>query len=301
MEIEQPEEIKNKNVNSNDEEITKEEMKYLTQLLGIQIKPEELQLFKDMNNTNNLINSIKFSDKKKNEIRDSISNEIKNIQNKESLEKMSEEKTKKFSEIMKLNGKTTVYHTAEKDELSETMHAFYFCDKTKQIFSDKQAAEYKAMHFDTTYEIPLHKGFGLRDDDNLSSYSNLKSMNNQADNFYNDTKLTKKKRKLSNNKTKSNKKRIKEKISISDEYNNNSKNGEGMANQEAEYCIPKCKYGRKSRNQPMIMCDKCREWYHTKCLSFTNEQFQKYNGKGKTWYCPKCNKMDIDDNKIFGE
>ena len=60
--------------------------------------------------------------------------------------------------MVKLNGKTTIYHTAEKDELSQTMHAFYFCDKSKQIFSDKQTAEYKAMHFDT--ELPYTIGFG---------------------------------------------------------------------------------------------------------------------------------------------
>ena len=301
MEIEPRDEQQIKNNNSSYSNQEKDKISYLSQLLGIKVKPDELQFLQDFNDFNLLINSIKFSDKKKNEFRDSISNEIKNIQNDESLQKMEEEKSKKFCEIVKLNGKTTIYHTAENDELSQTMHAFYFCDKTKQVFSDKQEAEYKAMHLDAAYELPIPRGFAIKEEDNLSNYSNLKSFNNQNDNFYNnDTKLIKKKRKMSNNKSKSNKKRFKEKISISEEhnnYNNNSKNGEWIASQEREYCIAKCKYGRKSKNQPMIECDKCRQWYHTKCLSFTNEQFQKYNGKGKIWYCPRCSKMDVDDKK----
>ena len=124
---------------------TDEQLKYLNQLLGLKIIEEDLNLFKDLGEISLLINSIKFTDKKKNEVKDSISEEIKNIQNKENFQKLNEEKNKKFSDLVKLNGKTIVYHTAEKDELSETMHAFYFCDKSKQIFSDKQAAEYRAM------------------------------------------------------------------------------------------------------------------------------------------------------------
>ena len=80
----------------------------------------------------------------------------------------------------------------------------------------------------------------------------------------------------------------------SDDYNN-SKNEMVDGAQEEEYCIKNCKYSRKSKGQPMIMCDKCGRWYHTRCLSFTNEQFQKYNVKGKIWYCPICSKMDIED------
>ena len=66
---------------------------------------------------------------------------------------------------------------------------------------------------------------------------------------------------------------------------------------EAEYCIPNCKYARKSRNQPMIECDNCRNWYHTKCLEFTDESFKKYAGNGKEWYCPKCKEEDNESNK----
>ena len=90
-----------------------------------------------MNDLSLFINTLKFADKKKNEIKEKISEDIKKIQNKETFQKLSEDKNRKFSDVVKLNGKTTIYHTAEKDELSQTMHAFYFCDKSKQIFSDK--------------------------------------------------------------------------------------------------------------------------------------------------------------------
>lgn len=296
MEIETTNEIKSISP------LNEDQLKYLRELLGLKIKQEDLCLFQDMNDLSLFINNLKFADKKKNEIKDKISEEVKKIPNLENVQKLSEDKNKKFSEVVKLNGKTTIYHTAEKDELSQTMHAFYFCDKSKQIFSDKQAAEYRAMHFDTGYELPLSIGFGTKkEEDNISSYSNLKQIDMQNDNIEN--KNLNKKRKPNNNfngKQKSSKKQRTEKMNASDDYNN-SKNGEGLDVKEEEYCIPKCKYGRKSHGEPMIQCDKCKEWYHTKCLSFTHEQFQKYDVKGKAWFCPKCSKMDIEEKKNLKE
>ena len=276
-----------------------EKKKYLSQLLGIKLKTEELNLFQDMNEINTFVNNIKFSDKKKIEIKDEISNEIKSLQNEESLQKLLEEQSKKFSDVMKLNGKTTIYNTAEKDDLSQTMHAFYFCDKSKQILSDKQAAEYKAIHFDTGYEFPLVGAFGMNEEDNISSNSNIKIHNNIKDNIDNDRKL-KKKRKLSNNfsnKSKQCKRKKPDKINQSEDYNN-SKNIE--KDEDKDYCIQKCKYGRKSENLPMIECDKCKKWYHFKCLNFSYEQSQKCC-KGKIWFCPFCSKMDIEDKKYLNK
>ena len=291
---------KEENINTKSGIDSQENSIFLSQLFGIKITQEEIDLFKDLGEISLFLNNIKFTDKKKNEVKDTISEELKYLQNKESLQKLTEEKNKKFSDIVKLNGKTIIYHTAEKDELSQTMHAFYFCDKSKQIFSDKQAAEYRAMHLDTGYELPIPINFGIKEEDNISSYSNLKTVNTPNDNIDKNSKLKKKRRPSTNiiKNSKSSKKQKTDRMNMSEDYN--SKNGEGVAAQEADYCIPKCKYGRKSRNQPMIQCDKCREWYHTKCLSFTNEQFQKYDGKGKTWYCPECSKMDFDANNNEG-
>lgn len=274
-----------------------DQLNFLSQLLGIKIKPEEFNLFQDMNNLLQLINNIKFNDKKKNEVKDTIIEDIKSLQNKECLQKLIEEKSKKFSDVVKHNGKTTVYHTAEKDELSETMHAFYFCDKSKQIFSDKQAAEYRAMHFDTGYELPLPRAF-VKEEDNISSYSNLKPSINQNDNIDNESKL-KKKRKPSTNfsKSKSNKKRKPEKNNVTEDYNNNNNKNNESGIQEGEYCIAKCKFGRKSKGQMMIGCDKCSNWYHSRCLNISNEEVQKLSERN--WYCQDClSKMDDDNKKI---
>ena len=280
-------------------EYNTEQLNYLRLLLGIKLTSEDLSLFQYSSELNHLVNNIKFSEKKKNETKDLIFDEMKSLQNCENLPKLSEEKSKKFSDSFKINGKTTIYHTAEKDDLSQTMHAFYFCDKSKQILSDKQTAEYKALHFDTGYELPLVRAFGVKDEDNMSSYSNLKQKNNINDNIETESRL-KKKRKASNtftNKAKNNKKKKQEKVNATtEEYKNISKNNEG--GEEQEYCILKCKYGRKSQDLPMILCDKCKQWYHTKCLNFTNEQFLKNSSK-KFWYCPDCSKMDIEDKKII--
>ena len=287
MEIEEPNDILKPDI----QEDSKNQINYINQLLGIKINQEDLKLFKDLEDLSLFINTIKFTDKKKNEIKDKISEEIKAIENKESLQKLSEDKNKKFTDNLKLKAKTIFFHTAENDELSETMHAFYFCDKSKQIFSDKQEAEFKTMNFDpgyTGYDLPLPFGLGKKEEDNLSIFSNSKTTNVQKD-MDNKIKLNKKR-----NKPKPNKKQSQEKMNASEDYNN-SKNENGIGTQEGEYCISTCKYSGKSKGQPMIECDKCSKWYHTRCLGFTNEKFQKYNGKGKTWYCPSCYKMDIED------
>ena len=84
-----------------------------------------------------------------------------------------------------------------------------------------------------------------------------------------------------------------------EEWNNmNSKRENDNEEQDGEYCIISCKYGRKSKGLPMIQCDKCKKWYHMKCLSFTNEELHKFQDKNKMWYCPICTKNETDDKKV---
>ena len=264
-------------------------IQYLSQILGIKITQDELSFFNNIEDLTSFINSIKFPEKKKNETKDTLIEELKFLKSEETLQKYKEEKNKKFSEYVKLNGKTTVYLTAEKDELSPTMHAFYFCDKSKQILSDKDAAEFKNMNFDPVYPRPF-----LKDNEDNSSYNSL-FIESQT---HSHIKNLNRKRKLSNslNNQKSSKKKKIEKNNaeyINNNNNNNNKNGDDL--QDIDYCIPKCKYGRKSRGLEMILCDKCENWYHTKCLEISPETVKKIGEN--VWFCPKCEKSDAESKK----
>ena len=266
-------------------------IQYLSQILGIKITQDELSFFNNIEDLTSFINSIKFTEKKKNETKDSLIEDLKFLKSEETLQKYKEEKNKKFSEYIKLNGKTTVYLTAEKDELSPTMHAFYFCDKSKQILSDKDAAEFKNMNFDPVYPRPF-----LKDNEDNSSYNSL-FIEGQT---HSHIKNLNRKRKLSNslNNQKSSKKKKIEKnnaeyINNNNNNNNNNKNGDDL--QDIDYCIPKCKYGRKSRGLEMILCDKCENWYHTKCLEISPETVKKIGEN--VWFCPKCEKSDAESKK----
>ena len=264
-------------------------IQYLSQILGIKITQDELSFFNNIEDLTSFINSIKFPEKKKNETKDTLIEELKFLKSEETLQKYKEEKNKKFSEYVKLNGKTTVYLTAEKDELSPTMHAFYFCDKSKQILSDKDAAEFKNMNFDPVYPRPF-----LKDNEDNSSYNSL-FIESQTHSYF---KNLNRKRKLSNslNNQKSSKKKKIEKNNaeyINNNNNNNNKNGDDL--QDIDYCIPKCKYGRKSRGLEMILCDKCENWYHTKCLEISPETVKKIGEN--VWFCPKCEKSDAESKK----
>ena len=265
-------------------------IQYLSQILGIKITQDELSFFNNIEDLTSFINSIKFPEKKKNETKDTLIEDLKFLKSEETLQKYKEEKNKKFSEYIKLNGKTTVYLTAEKDELSPTMHAFYFCDKSKQILSDKDAAEFKNMNFDPVYPRPF-----LKDNEDNSSYNSL-FIESQT---HSHIKNLNRKRKLSNslNNQKSSKKKKIEKNNAeyinNNNNNNNNKNGDDL--QDIDYCIPKCKYGRKSRGLEMILCDKCENWYHTKCLEISPETVKKIGEN--VWFCPKCEKSDAESKK----
>ena len=262
------------------------QINYLSKILGIKINKDEMAFFSSVEDLASFINTIKFPEKKKNEAKDSLIDVLKSLNSKESMQKITEEKSKKFSEVVKINGTTAMFATAEKDELSPTMHAFYFCDKSTQIFSDKDTAAFKNMNLETQYPNPF-----LKDNEDNSSYNSnfieapvhppIKNLGKKTNrNHQINTSKSGKKKKIDRN---------------SEEIINNTKNVDDF--HEAEYCIPNCKYARKSRNQPMIECDNCRNWYHTKCLEFTDESFKKYAGNGKEWYCPKCKEEDKKKKK----
>ena len=144
------------------------QINYLSKILGIKINKDEMAFFSSVEDLASFINTIKFPEKKKNEAKDSLIDVLKSLNSKESMQKITEEKSKKFSEVVKINGTTAMFATAEKDELSPTMHAFYFCDKSKQILSDKDAAEFKNMNFDPVYPRPF-----LKENEDNSSYNSI--------------------------------------------------------------------------------------------------------------------------------
>ncbi len=259
-------------------------IKYLSQILGTKITQDELSFFSNIDDLSSFINSIKFPDKKKNEAKDSLIEDLKFLKSEETLQKYKEEKSKKFSEYVKLNGKTTVYLTAEKDELSPTMHAFYFCDKSKQILSDKDAAEFKNMNFDHVYPRPF-----LKENEDNSSYNSIFNENQTHTHIKNLSRKRKGSNSLNNQKSGKKKKIEKNR----NENVNNNKNGDDL--QDMDYCIPKCIYGGKSKGLEMIQCDKCENWYHTKCLGIAPEEVQKIGEN--VWFCPKCEKSDVESKK----
>ena len=278
--------IPNPQASSSLSTLSNSQLQYLSQILGIKINQDEISFFSSIEDLASFINTIKFPDKKKNETKDSLIDDLKSLKSEDSLNKFKEEKSKKFSEIVKSNGKTTTFHTAEKDELSPTMHAFYFCDKSKQILSDKDAAEFKNMTFD-----PVYPSNFLKDNEDNSSQNSCfidpLALNNKN--------VLGRRRKGSNamNNAKSIKRRKTEKGS--EELISNKNEDDSP---EEEYCIVKCRFGRKQRNQSMIQCDNCNTWYHNRCLGISDEFVQKnYTQSEKKWFCPKCKDSDIDSKK----
>ncbi len=54
---------------------------------------------------------------------------------------------------MKLDNKTRYLNLVTNDNLSPTMYAYYFCEKPRQILSDKEAAAMKAMNIENNFEF----------------------------------------------------------------------------------------------------------------------------------------------------
>ena len=239
---------------------------FLEKMFGLKLRKEypleELQ---------SLINEIQFKDKKRLDITKSLSKTMETITS-SSIQSLKENQESKFFKVLKLENRTRYYNTAEKDEISPTMYAYYFCDKSKQNLSDKEAAAMKAIHIEPNYDIPIEQK--KNEDDELSTISN-------PFNSASEMRLKKKRKSsFSTNNAKSNKKRKVDRSKESDEDMNNEK----------EYCLPTCIIGRKNPNQTMVCCDKCETWFHIKCLNIPDEQFNKI--KETEWFCPNCKKEE---------
>ena len=225
----------------------------------------------------NIINEIQLKDKKKADITKSLSKTIETITS-SSIQSLKENQESKFFKVLKLENRTRYCNTAEIDEISPTMYAYYFCDKSKQNLSDKEAAAMKAIHIEPNYDIPIEQK--KNEDDELSTISN-------PFNSASEMRLKKKRNSsFSTNNAKSNKKRKVDRSKESDEDMNNEK----------EYCLPTCIIGRKNPNQTMVCCDKCETWFHIKCLNIPDEQFNKI--KETEWFCPNCSKKDDNKNTL---
>lgn len=242
---------------------------FLEKMIGLKLRKEfpleELQ---------SLINEIQFKDKKRLDITKNLSKTIEAITS-SSIQSLKENQDSKFFKVLKLENRTRYYNTAEKDEISPTMYAYYFCDKSKQNLSDKEAAAMKSIHIEPNYDIPIEQK--KKDDDELSTISNP----------FNSEMRLKKKRKssFSTNNAKSNKKRKIERKESDEEMNN-----------EKEYCLPTCIIGRNNTIHSMVCCDRCETWFHTKCLNIPDEQFNKI--KDTEWFCPNCSKKEDKNNPL---
>lgn len=226
------------------------------QILGLKFLDsfsEILQQKADLPQT--VLADLKFSEKKQNEIKEKLLNETQNSAlNPSKANEFFQKNSKIFSEFFQPGKPTSSFRATESDIVSKTIFAYYFCDKTYQVLSDKDTAAYKEiMPIDYTFPV-FQKSEDL--------YCNNEN-----------SKFTNKKRYSDNNKIKKKKEENEENEELSD--------GEGS------YCFPNCEFKRKSASKPMIMCDKCMNWYHTKCLGLTNEEFAKI--QDKKWFCPNCN------------
>jgi len=55
--------------------------------------------------------------------------------------------------------KTKIYNAVKDDNLSPTLFAYYNCDKSRQILSDREAAAIKSMKFDNDFENLVEDNF----------------------------------------------------------------------------------------------------------------------------------------------
>lgn len=84
----------------------------------------------------------------------------------------TQNREKQFYSYLKLDNRTRYFNTALNDNMTQTMYAFYFCDKSRQVLSDKEASAMKAHSIDNNYEM---------NDDNIGVNSKYFRNNNDDD------------------------------------------------------------------------------------------------------------------------
>lgn len=237
---------------------------------------------------------IKEHERKNGDILKKYLEDIKFLNNDNSeIYKQNREKT--FYSYLKLDNKTRGFNTVINDNLTPTMHAYYFCDKSRQILTDKEAAAIKAINIDNNFDMDDDKTNNNKRRNNLLNSankedcemdSNESSSENNQNNKLNTPKL-KKKRKYSIKMNKRIHKKMKYKNNNDDCYFNPGNNMGDDEEEDKEYCIHNCLSGRKyQKGNDMIGCDGCENWYHPKCINMTDEEFQK-NTKIE-WHCFNC-------------
>ena len=281
---------------------------YIDNILGIKsTNPNYQNYFSSYLNLISILKEIKFKEKNNKKSEKDIKQEtIEQIENlsKNSAKQIKSEKEKNFNSFTSTKNKTKYFHTAEQDEISPTLYAFYFCEKSKQILTDHQAAALKDANIDTDY---LKNSKDLNSEDfldtstnninngNLNGNNNNNLVSNSKEKNFSTPLLNKKRKgsisaktnKTSNKKNKKNEKKEnnnKEKNN-SEEENNNTEENNNKNNNE-EYCLPTCKLGRKTTYNVMIMCDECKKWFHAQCV---NEPENAKILEQKDWLCPFCN------------
>jgi hypothetical protein len=280
---------------------------YLESILGLKL-PLTSSSFSTPSTLVSLLSEIKPKDKRK---LDQLHTLISQLKDYSSNDAYKESKELAYAKVVKRDNTSLLYHTAEKDEISPTMAAFYFRDKSKANLSDKEAAAMKAIHYEPSYEMNIDNAItSNKKNSNISNISN-NNINNDDDlsmcsNSNNNDMKLKKKRKGSFNaynyngsssngaNMHSNTKSVTKKKRTSNNGNNNNNNNNNASSSggEKEYCIPNCLLGRNDGSPQMVACDKCNSWFHWKCVGFEEEKKSQAQ-----WYCMDCtNKINELNN-----
>lgn len=152
----------------------RETKKVLESLLGISIEEVNEDLI-------SMLQEINFNDQKRNDVIKYYIEEVKLALNspEDAILKYKNQLETNYFANVKLDNKTRYYNTAVNDDLSPTMYAFYFCDKTNPVLSDRVAAEMEAMQVEAKsniYEEERNK-VGRSSKNEIANFDKLDNVN----------------------------------------------------------------------------------------------------------------------------